>query len=532
MPNTNEENKNARSETWWECVWNEIKPHGKALTGLVLYLYFSMVGYVYDYVYYSHYGLDILKYERPEDFIFSIFHHGGLLFIIIISTLAIFFTIVVLTILGFSLEKLRQWLQAKKEDVGGKHHRGKMIRVILQKTFAAQKFILVVVAFMVQKTFAAQKFILVVVAFMVPFCIASFLAQTDVADGSEKNAKGRLYTINPNRHLDDAVHIGSTADYMIFLKNDKNNKNNAAGVSHGSPNSKESDGSNRVHNSDNQEERVISSWAEAILTWLNDKIKYCLLNWCAQFDREKGFVLVVPTSNVASFDVEIEDRTVDKCTKDERSDKCLKDQTLDNLWIPDAENRSFPESYLFIGTDPQAKFIPYVVVDPRNYKKPGIRAPMVYSLQYIKPEVSELDHRHEEWLRQFHESARACSGENKRVRIRVRGFASNEPFKDGSGDRAGDSDEKNRKLANKRASTVKDFLESLTKNAPDESSKLDGSSFTIESDSWENPEALAKQRLVEHRIDWGTIQPNFLNRNVHIIIEDAGKCSNRGEVEP
>ena len=162
MPNTNEEHKNTGSETGWKRVWNEIEswlPKDKAVTGLVLYLYFSAVGYVYDYIYYSHYGLDILKYERPEDFIFSIFHHWGL---IITIPVTIFLTIVILIFFNFALEKLKQRPkagngqkgsddekseesgkpegkqvldkeQSKKGDVGARHHQGKRIRWLLQK---------------------------------------------------------------------------------------------------------------------------------------------------------------------------------------------------------------------------------------------------------------------------------------------------------------------------------------------------------------------------------------------------------------
>ena len=534
MPNTNEENKNTGSETGWKRERDKIKrliSDYKAVTGLILYLYFSAVGYVYDYVYYLHYGLDILKYERPEDFIFSIFHHGILLVVI---PLTILLTIVLLIYFGFLLKKFGQWLKAgngqkgsddeksekpgkpdgkqvpdkaqiKNGDVGGRHHLGKRIRLILQKMIG---WILQMIGWILQKILGAQIVVLVVVAFMVPFGIASFLAQTNVAGGSENKAKGRLYTVDPDRHLDDAIHIGSTADYMIFFKN---GNNNAGG------------GNNKVRNSDNQEERDI--WI-----WLSDKIKYCLLNWCTQFDREKGVVFVVPTSNVASFDVEIKDLTVDKATKDEPSDKGTKDQTLDNLWMPAAENRSFPESYLFIGPDTQSTYpqvIPYVVVDPQKDKKPEIKVPLVYSLPYIKTGASKLAGSHKKWLQRFYESAGKCSGENRRVRIRVRGFASNEPYTDKNGNKAPNSDIQNSRLAKTRAHEVKNFLESLTKNTPDGSSKLAGSPFTIEFDPWRNP-----QDLVEHRIGWGTIKPNFLNRSVHIIIEDAGKCSNRGEDEP
>ena len=609
MPNTNEENKNTGPETGGKRVWNIIKTSWKrawniiktsweyaraiiielllskytAVTGLVLYLYFSAVGYVYDHVYYLHYGLDILKYERAEDFIFSIFNHGML---IIAIPLTILLTIVLLIFVRVFLEEYSQWLEDRKRpevsydkmpEKSGKsegkkvpykeqikywlncwgillknihrwarhrfrlifYHLGKIIGWILQK--------------ILQKILWAKIAILVIVAFMMPFWFVSCAAQNEVVDGSENNAKGRLYTVDPNRHLDDAIHIGSTADYMIFFKNGnnnkkdngKNNKDNAAGVSHGSPNSKESDGSNGVRNSDNQEGRgiwiwlsPISAWAKAVSTWLSDlspSMKYCLLNRCEQFDREMGFVLVVPTRNVASFDVKIKDRTVEKGTKDAPSDKGTKDRTLDNLWIPAAENRSFPESYLFIGPDTQSTYpqvIPYVVVDPRKDQKPEIKVPLVYSLPYIKTGALELDNNHKKWLGLFYKSARACSGENRRVRIRVRGFASNEPFKDGSGARAGNSDEKNRELANTRAHKVKNFLESLAKNTPDESSKLDGYPFTIEFDPWSGHQELDEQRLVEHRIGWGTIKPDFLNRSVHIIIEDAGKCSNRGDDEP
>ena len=610
-----------KPKTVWKTIGKFAKAHS-TVTGLVLYLYFSAVGYVYDYVYYSHYGLDILKYERPEDFIFSIFNHGILLVAI---PLTILLTIVFLIFLGFLLKKIEQKLKDRKRPevsydkmpeksikpegkqvpdkeqikywlncwgillkngyllVGHQlrlifYHLGKMIERILR---------------IVQGILWFKIAVLVIVVFMMPFWFVSCAAQNEVADGSENNAKGRLYTVDPNRHLDDAIHIGSTADYMIFLKNGnnnkkdngKNNKDNAAGVSHGSPNSKESDGSNGVRNSDNQEERdiwiwlsPISAWAKAkaVSTWLIDLspwITYCLLNWCEQFDREKGFVLVVPTRNVASFDVKIKDRTVEKGTKDAPSDKVTKDQTLDNLWIPAAENRSFPESYLFISPDTQSTYsqvIPYVVVDPRKYrkpKKPEIKVPLVYSLPYIKPGESELDRGHKEWLRQFYDSAQAYSEKNRPVRIRVRGFASNEPFKDKKGNEIPNSDIQNCRLANTRARKVKDFLKNLAKNTPDEtrdngsqiiqscerpepisasgmgesgsqivcsdeSSKLDGAPFTIEFDPWRTPQELDEQRLVEHRIDWGTIKPDFLNRSVHIIIEDAGKCSNRGDDEP
>ena len=647
MPNTNEENKNTGSETGGKRVWNIIKTSWKrawniiktswevcsgyynrasllskytAVTGLVLYLYFSAVGYVYDYVYYLHYGLDILKYERPEDFIFSIFNHGML---IIAIPLTILLTIVLLIFVRVFLEEYSQWLEDRKRpEVSYDKMPEKSVKpegkqvpykeqikywlncwgILLKNIhrWARHRLRLIfyhlgkIIGSILQKILWAKIAILVIVAFMAPFWFVSCAAQNEVADGSENNAKGRLYTVDPNRHLDDAIHIGSTADYMIFFKNGnnnkkdngKNNKDNAAGVSHGSPNSKESDGSNGVRNSDNQEGRGrliwlshISAWAKAISTWLSDlspSMKYCLLNRCYQFDREKGFVLVVPTSNVASFDVKIKDRTVDKGTKDAPSDKVTKDQTLDNLWMPAAENRSFPESYLFISPDTQStysQFIPYVVVDPRKYRKPQkpqkpeIKVPLVYSLPYIKSGESELDPGHKEWLEKFYESAQAYSRENRPVRIRVRGFASNEPFKDKKGNEIPNSDIQNCRLANTRARKVKDFLENFAKNTPDEtqdngsqitqnckrsdpisaagmgesgsqivcpdaSSKLDGAPFTIEFDPWRTPQELDEQRLVEHRIGWGTIKPDFLNRSVHIIIEDAGKCSNRGDDEP
>ena len=561
MSNTNEENKNPGSETGQKHVWNESKTVWKKIekfasdhntvTGLVLYLYSAVVGYVYDYVYYLHYGLDILKYERPEDLIFSIFNHWVLITAI---PLAIFLTIVLLIFFGVLLEKFEQRLKAgngqkgsddEKSEKSGKSE-GKQEEQIKNGDVGIRHHLRKMIGWILQKILWAKIGILVILTLMMTFWLASWAAQEEVANVSENNAEGRLYTVDPNRHLDDVIHIGSTADYMIFLKNgnnnkkdnDKNGKNNAAGVSHGSPNSKESDGSNKVRNSDNQEKLDISIWLSDISTWLSDIspwIRYCLLNRCYQFDREMGFVLVVPTRNVASFDVKIKDRTVEKGTKDAPSDKVTKDQTLDNLWMPAAENRSFPESYLFIGPDTQSTYpqvIPYVVVDPRTDQKPEIKVPLVYSLPYIKTGALELDNNHKKWLGLFYKSARACSGENRRVRIRVRGFASNEPFRDGSGARAGNSDEKNRELANTRAHKVKNFLESLAKNTPDESSKLDGSPFTIEFDPWRTPQELDEQRLVEHRIDWGTIKPDFLNRSVHIIIEDAGKCSNRGDDEP
>ena len=602
MSNTNEENKNPGSETGQKHVWNESKTVWKKIekfasdhntvTGLVLYLYSAVVGYVYDYVYYLHYGLDILKYERPEDLIFSIFNHWVLITAI---PLAIFLTIVLLIFFGVLLEKFEQRLKAgngqkgsddEKSEKSGKSE-GKQEEQIKNGDVGIRHHLRKMIGWILQKILWAKIGILVILTLMMTFWLASWAAQEEVANVSENNAEGRLYTVDPNRHLDDVIHIGSTADYMIFLKNgnnnkkdnDKNGKNNAAGVSHGSPNSKESDGSNKVRNSDNQEKLDISIWLSDISTWLSDIspwIRYCLLNRCYQFDREMGFVLVVPTRNVASFDVKIKDRTVEKGTKDAPSDKVTKDQTLDNLWMPAAENRSFPESYLFISPDTQSTYsqvIPYVVVDPRKYrkpkkpKKPEIKVPLVYSLPYIKPGESELDRGHKEWLRQFYDSAQAYSEKNRPVRIRVRGFASNEPFKDKKGNEIPNSDIQNCRLANTRARKVKDFLKNLAKNTPnetrdngsqiiqscerpepisasgmgesgsqivcsDESSKLDGAPFTIEFDPWRTPQELDEQRLVEHRIDWGTIKPDFLNRSVHIIIEDAGKCSNRGDDEP
>ena len=576
MPNTNEENKNAGSETGQKRVWNESKnvwekienfaSRHNTVTGLILYLYSAVVGYVYDHVYYLHYGLDILKYERPEDLIFSIFNHWVLITAI---PLAIFLTIVLLIFFGVLLEKFEQRLKAgngqkgsddEKSEKSGKPE-GKQEEQIKNGNVGIRHHLRKMIGWILQKILWAKIGILVILTLMMTFWLASWAAQKEVANVSENNAEGRLYTVDPNRHLDDVIHIGSTADYMIFLKN---GNNNAGG------------GSNVVCNSGNQEERGIWIWlSDPCHTWLR-MIPYCLLNWCYQFDREKGFVFVVPTSNVASFDVKIKDRTVDKGTKDAPSDKVTKDRTLDNLWMPAAENRSFPESYLFISPDTQStysQFIPYVVVDPRKYRKPQkpqkpeIKVPLVYSLPYIKPGESELDRGHKEWLRQFYDSAQAYSEKNRPVRIRVRGFASNEPFKDKKGNEIPNSDIQNCRLANTRARKVKDFLKNLAKNTPDEtrdngsqiiqscerpepisasgmgesgsqivcsdeSSKLDGAPFTIEFDPWRTPQELDEQRLVEHRIDWGTIKPDFLNRSVHIIIEDAGKCSNRGDDEP